>query len=276
MGKCLVGGFVGIENSPQTPRKRLEFLRKRIILDDFSPSVSSFLTSHVFILRSALRVEISNYADHIYGRVLDFGCGSKPYENLFSRATHYVGVDFLSSGHDHQSSKVDVFWDGEHLPFSDSSFDSCVSTEVLEHVADTDLALRELHRVLVPGGNLLVSTPFFFREHEVPHDFYRFTSYGLKAVLERNGFEVVSVRKTSHYRGVLSILAIEYLASKARRVDELAKKFRIPAGFGSLLFIPLLVFLNIVGSLTSSSYSEKGPEVYLNLVVLAKKRQDEN
>ena len=213
-----------MQHPPQNPRKCLGFLRKIIIIDEFSPSRASYFKSHIFILRSALREGILNYADEIHGRVLDFGCGSKPYENLFRRASHYAGVDFVSSGHDHKDSKVDVFWDGANLPFGDSSFDSCVSTEVLEHVADTDLVLRELHRVLAPGGNLLVSTPFFFREHEAPHDFYRFTSYGITEVLERNGFELVSVRKTSHHRGVLSILAIEYLASKSRRLDNFAKK----------------------------------------------------
>jgi len=193
---------------------------------------------------------------------------------LFSRASQYVGVDFLSSGHDHKDSHVDVFWDGVHLPFSDSSFDSCVSTEVLEHVADTDLVMRELHRVLVPGGNLLVSTPFLFREHEVPHDFYRFTSYGLTAVLERNGFELVSFRKTSHHRGVLSMLAIEYLASKVRRVDDFVKKIKIPVAVGSLLFTPLLVLFNILGSIPISSSLQNSQDVYLNLIVLARKRPE--
>jgi SAM-dependent methyltransferase len=253
-------------------RKYLGILRNRMMREEFLPSWVSCFTSPLFILRSALKDGIIQYADEMQGRVLDFGCGSKPYESLFGRSSEYVGVDILTAGYDHTNSKVDVFWDGVHLPFGDSSFDSCVSTEVLEHVADTDLVLRELQRVMVSGGSLLVSTPFFFREHIVPYDFYRFTSFGLAAVLERNGFELVSVRKTSHHRGVLSLLAIEYLAAKFRIVDELANKLKIPARLGSLLFAPLLAGLNFFGSRPSRSSDENEKEVYINLIVLAKKR----
>lgn len=256
----------------QIRRKHRDFFRQKMIREEFLPSRFSYFTSHVFILRSALRDGIEQFADQIHGRVLDFGCGSKPYETLFRRASQYIGVDIISSGHDHTDSKIDVFWDGKYLPFKDSSFDSCVSTEVLEHVADTDGALRELNRVLAPGGILLISTPFFFREHEAPFDFYRFTSFGLASVLEKNGFEVLSFRKTSHPRGVLSFLAIEYLAAKSRAIDACAKAIRIPGRPGSILFSPLLAVLNVLGSVPSRSFSKYEPDVYLNLVFLARKQ----
>ena len=77
------------------------------------------------------------------------------------------------------------------LPFAADVFDGAICTEVLEHVPDPSLLLRELHRVIRPGGTAVLSIPFVFKYHADPIDAIRLTPPGLRRELERAGFSVV-------------------------------------------------------------------------------------
>ena len=74
-----------------------------------------------FPMRRALSRAIGEAALGADGRVLDVGCGAKPYEHFFTSCTSYFGVDIEVSGHDHATSKIDAFFDGVNLPFADRS-----------------------------------------------------------------------------------------------------------------------------------------------------------
>ena len=77
-----------------------------------------------------------------------------------------------------------VFGDGKHLPFRDASVDTVLSTEVLEHVPRPELLVREMARVVKPGGKLLITVPFIQPLHELPSDYFRFTPSSLRAFAE--------------------------------------------------------------------------------------------
>lgn len=127
---------------------------------------------------------------------LDVGCGSRPYESLFLHGT-YIGVDVAVSGRPIGMKMPDFFYDGQALPFKDKSIDGVLCTQVLEHVRNPDMLLSEIHRVLNPGGALILSAPFLLEEHEEPYDFLRFTSFGFHELLMRANFEVISIKKTT-------------------------------------------------------------------------------
>ena len=139
------------------------------------------------------------YSPLLKGEILDFGCGNKPYRSLFNHVERYIGVDVENEGHNHVNEDIDIFYDGRTLPFEDNSFDGVLSNEVFEHVPDLDFCLAELHRVLKPQGQMLVTVPFVCFEHEMPFDFRRFTQGGLVTLLEKNGFDIVSSEKTGYY-----------------------------------------------------------------------------
>ncbi len=86
----------------------------------------------------------------------------------------------------------------------DESYDVALCTQVLEHVPDPLAVLGELRRILKPGGTLYLSAPFFFAEHMQPYDYYRYTQFGLRWLLEQAGFEVCKVERLEGYLGALA------------------------------------------------------------------------
>jgi len=113
-------------------------------------------------------------------RVLDVGCGVKPYLPYFSGATSYVGVDVQDNPN------ADLHGAIEALPVDDGSFDVVLATQVLEHVDDPSAAVRELHRVTAPGGRVLASTHGVMVFHPNPVDHWRWTHTGLERLFATN------------------------------------------------------------------------------------------
>jgi SAM-dependent methyltransferase len=114
--------------------------------------------------------------------VLDVGCGQKPYLPYFAAvADEYVGADL------HPAPHVDVVCPSHALPFPDARFDVVLSTQALEHVPEPAATVAEMHRVLKPGGVLLVSVPLTAAYHPGPTDFWRWTQEGLIKMHRDNG-----------------------------------------------------------------------------------------
>lgn len=143
---------------------------------------------------------------------LDLGCGMKPFISSFSRA-YYVGIDVESSGADEAKKIPDLYFNGRNIPFSENFFDGILCTQVLEHAIDSDGLIRECNRVLKTGAKLIVSVPFVQREHEQPYDFRRFTSFGLVALLEKNGFKVTTLTKVLSPIETLATLFVTYVSN---------------------------------------------------------------
>lgn len=146
-------------------------------------------------------------------RLLDVGCGQKPYAPLFAPyASAYVGVDPVANPH------ADLRGPVEALPVEDGSFDLVLCNQVLEHADDPPLAVRELHRALAPGGRLLLSTHGTHVYHPSPVDYWRWTHAGLEKVLRDNAeWGSVTVTPASGTTACLAMLVSVYLDLAARR-----------------------------------------------------------
>lgn len=125
-------------------------------------------------------------------RVLDVGAGEQPYRELFSHV-NYMTSDWANSVHP-GARHVDFVAPADNLPIPDCSFDAVISTQVLEHVAEPADVLREMHRVLVPGGRIYITLPLAWELHEEPFDFYRYTRYGISHLLRVTGFTQIDAR----------------------------------------------------------------------------------
>ena len=122
-------------------------------------------------------------------RVLDAGAGECVYRPLFE-GRRYVAIDRGVGDGAWDYGKLDATADLERIPFAAGSFELVLCTETLEHVARPQRVLAELRRVLKPGGTLALSVPFLQPLHQAPHDYYRYTPYGLRHLLAEAGFEV--------------------------------------------------------------------------------------
>jgi SAM-dependent methyltransferase len=131
---------------------------------------------------------------HLFtGTVLDLGCGKKPYQQLLGEhSVRWIGLDFASTPSGR--SVANVFGNAIALPFAVSSFDTILSTQVLEHVPRPETMIREAYRVLKPGGHLVLTAPQTNPLHEEPHDYFRYTSHGLRSLAESAGFQIVELR----------------------------------------------------------------------------------
>jgi SAM-dependent methyltransferase len=254
-------------------KEAVSTIKNRLKRELFLPTLLSVAISPIYIIRKGLHRQIQRLAPQFTGDVLDFGCGSKPYESLFVNAKSYVGVDIEVSGHSHErqtdnsfkDSKVDYFYDGKHLPFDDGKFDGIVAFEVFEHVFNIDEVIPEIRRVMKPGGLFLCSTPFAWDEHEEPYDFARYTSFGMRHILEKHGFEVLEIRKTTTYVLAVSQMFIAYLAR------HVAPKSGVLRRLFQLVF---LFPLNVL-ALIANFILPKHEEYFSTLVVYARKRTDE-
>ncbi|MBC7688941.1 MAG: class I SAM-dependent methyltransferase [Aquabacterium sp.] len=143
---------------------------------------------HLYFLLQDLKKAILEYGK---GDLLDLGCGNKPYEEWYKPVTKsQVGCDIMQSS----ENKVDVICLATALDFPDHSFDTILCTQVLEHVFDHHTLLKEAHRVLRPGGVIILTVPFCWELHEVPYDFFRITRHGLEELFKEQNFTVDTLK----------------------------------------------------------------------------------
>jgi len=168
-------------------------------------------------------------------RVLDAGAGEGQYAAHFT-AHRYTGIDLGIGDAAWNYASLDCVGDLERLPFADCRFDACLNIVTLEHVTDPGRVLCELGRALRPGGELLLVAPHEWEEHQTPHDYWRFTRYGLRFLLQRAGFGDVQIEPVGGFFRLL-----------ARRLAHAPRMLPFPLGAlvslavaAPVLLLPLL------------------------------------
>src|SRR5664279_5048114 len=136
-------------------------------------------------------------------RVLDAGSGEGQYRHHFG-PQRYCGVDLAVGDAAWDYSHVDALADLTALPFRTAAFDAAVHIVTIEHLKEPGRALAEIARTLVPGGALLIAAPHEWEVHQAPHDYFRYTRYGLAYLLEQAGFEVGEMRAAGGYFRLLA------------------------------------------------------------------------
>lgn len=245
----------------------IKSFKKRIFTEQYKPTIISLLFNPFFIIRKGIYRGIEKKANIVSGRVLDFGCGSKPYKSLFNY-DQYIWIDIEISWHKHDASgigqntsDVDVYYDWRKIPFEDNSFDAIFSSETFEHIFNLPEILLELNRVLIKDWVMLITIPFVWEEHEIPFDFWRYSRYGIEDVLAKAWFTVTSIDATTNYVETIFQLTTNYL------LHTLFSKYEI---LNLLMLLLVICPINILGVLLGKLL----PKNYLltnNYVIVAKK-----
>lgn len=151
--------------------------------------------------------------------VLDAGAGNQKYKPKFAHC-NYEAADFEKV--DKEYARSSYVCDLRKVPVEDGRFDAIVFTMVMEHLPEPAAALREFYRILKPGGMLFYAAPFWYEEHEQPYDFYRYTQFGVRHLMESSGFKVRELRWLDGY-----------MASVAHQLRRMGRALpRTPAGYG--------------------------------------------
>lgn len=228
----------------------------------FAPTfLGAFINPFYFIRRGLYKGVLSNKG-YLTGKLLDFGCGSKPYKEFIS-VHEYIGLDVEERGHPHRYGEADIYYDGKTVPFPDGHFDSIFSSEVFEHIFNLEEILTELHRVLKPGGHMLVTLPFVWEEHEIPYDFARYTSFGIEYLLKKNGFDVIATEKTTNYVETVFQMWNAYIWN----TYAYSPRWHLISLLRTLLLIAPISILGIL----LSKILRVNSNLYCNNIVIAKK-----
>lgn len=163
------------------------------------------LRRHILHFEAEIEDAVEAFARQIPAgaRVLDAGAGEGQYARHFTRH-RYCGVDLAVGDALWNYSRLDVRADLTALPFRAGVFDRALHIVTIEHLPEPGRALAEIARSLKPGGMLLVAAPHEWEVHQAPHDYYRYTRYGLTYLLEKAGFEILEVRAAGGYFRLLS------------------------------------------------------------------------
>lgn len=185
--------------------------------------------------------------------VLDYGCANLPYRHFFPPDCEYVGADLAGN-----PDAALVLNDDGTLPVEDESYDTIVSTQVLEHVVDPRLYVSECFRAIKPGGRMMLSTHGTFVYHPDPEDYWRWTSAGLSKLIGDAGFEI------RRLDGVLGLLAT------ALQLGQDALYWKVPERLRALLVIAVQPLVAIADRAQGRGSKRNNASVY---VVVAEKPQ---
>ncbi len=219
-----------------------------------------------FWSRVRLDRAIAKSASLAHGTLLDVGCGRKPYQKLFQpHVERYLGLEY-SPGSGYRGNLADFCGDAGYLPIADSSVDTILCTEVMEHLPDPERAVSEFARVLRPGGTVIATAPFFYPIHD-SYDFFRYSPDGLKTMMERHGLTVDTVEPLSGTGVTLAVMFNMYWYE----IGFMWTKWLYPIG---LVLRPVLLLLCFVVNVIGRIFEIVIPSNHMsfNHLTIARKR----
>lgn len=192
---------------------------------------------YVLHFESAIEDAVRRFAAEtpVGARVLDAGAGEGQYAGHFQRH-RYTGVDLGIGDEAWNYGQLSAIANLELLPFPDATFDASLNVVTLEHVQKPARVIEEIHRALKPGGRFLLIVPHEWEEHQQPHDYFRYTRYGLRYLLESAGFREIRIEPVGGFFRLLS-----------RRLFNAAQFFPGPfVLIGLLLFAPAALLVPLL------------------------------
>jgi SAM-dependent methyltransferase len=221
------------------------------------------LRRHVLHFESEIEEAVAAFAHGLPAgaRVLDAGSGEGQYRHHFARQ-RYCGVDLAVGDAAWDYSRIDALADLTALPFRAGAFDAAIHIVTIEHLKEPGRALAEIARTLAAGGTLLIAAPHEWEVHQAPHDYFRYTRYGLAYLLEKAGFQVSEMRAAGGYFRLLARRLLNWLQFFTGGVRWL---LFLPA---AMLLVPPALLLPLLDAL------DRDRNFTLGYLCVARKRAD--
>jgi SAM-dependent methyltransferase len=185
------------------------------------------------------RVAMEDVAANLSGLVLDIGCADGLLRRYLAEGTGYLGLDYPETATRLYGSRPDVFGDAQCLPIADASVPSVALLDVLEHVPDPESAVAEIARVLAPEGTLALRVPFLYPVHDAPFDFHRWTSFGLRRLLQAHGLTILQEMPYGHPMETAALVANIALARTLVKMLESRNILAVALGLAAVVLVPL-------------------------------------
>ncbi|MEO8002977.1 MAG: class I SAM-dependent methyltransferase [Arenimonas sp.] len=209
---------------------------------------------------------------HSKGRTLDVGCADGAMASILSPDCDYVGLDYPETALKLYRTKPSVFGDAAQLPLASGSFDTVMLLDTLEHVALPDAAMMEACRVLKQEGLLMITIPFAYPVHDAPHDFQRFTQFGLRSRAKNAGFEIIEISSIGSGMEAGALSACVSLAQAS--IETFSRRS------WRMVFVPIAVFaipvINIFAWLLSKALPENQMQPLAYYMLAVKRTVHEN
>ena len=161
---------------------------KKLIKIYFALFPEIIMNNHTYKLEKFIKDIVFNYDNDKEGKILDAGAGECPHKKYF-RNLKYYSQDIKNNS----KNEIDYISDITSIPVNSRSFDYILCSQVMEHIKTPHKAFREFGRILKKNGILFLSTHMAYEEHMIPHDYFRYTRYGLEYLAESNNFKVIKI-----------------------------------------------------------------------------------
>jgi SAM-dependent methyltransferase len=238
---------------------------------------------------SVLVGSLKQVAPRARGRLLDVGCGNRPYEDYFRPyIAEYLGIEheatFETTSAGNGARRPDILYDGVKLPFPDRTFDTILNVQVLEHTPYPGRLVCEMSRVLTDEGLLILVAPFQFRLHEQPHDYFRYSSHGLHHLCEEAGLDVLETHPQGGLWSVIGHKLNSYLAFRVARIGSRAqdmgklgheRKVEVGMRVWTLPFVGVsMLFVAMAARILDRLLVE--PDEMMNFLILARRKRSQH
>lgn len=192
------------------------------------------------------------------GNLIDLGCGKIPLYAMYK--DHVDSTTCVDWEHSvHQNPFLDQTCDlNETLPFPDKTFDTILLSDVLEHISEPVKLWYEMERILRPGGSLVLNVPFFYKLHEIPHDYFRYTEFALRKFAANCNLNIVVLEPM----GGIPEIATDLLAKLFYKIPLAGKMLSVASQVMCRLFLK-----TAVGRKTSRKTSAQFPLGYFLVAV---------
>lgn len=215
--------------------------------DIFTDKFSSLIIHPQYFIKKYTNNSVKLALHYAKGTLLDIGCGRMPYKKTFlPYVDKYIGLDHPEVAKYYKGEeKPDIFADSTQIPLPNNYCDTITCFQVLEHLPDPIKALKEMYRVLKKNGRIIISTIQFYPIHDEPYDYYRYTKYGLKHLLEQANFvELKHTEEGNVFTLIFQSINI-YLMFILKGITK-NNRLKIIALILAPIFLSITTFLNLL------------------------------